>query len=248
MYQFTKKKIGELDCGIVHPSDPGVAITAVGVFCHGYGANGDDLVGLAQEILQIAPVQGALLVFPEAPLDLEDQGMPDGRAWWSLSVQRLLSAIDSGQYELVRDEIPEGIDQAREQLVTTIKIILSEAKLDERSLLLAGFSQGGMLSVDTALQGLDSPPAKLCLYSTCLVCERLWKPLASKLKETSIFQSHGRIDPILPLQTGKWLTDMLESSGCDVDYFEFNGVYTIPMQAIEKTAAALADLAESSRV
>lgn len=245
-YRFSKERIGELECGIVQPADQATPITSLSVFCHGYGANGDDLVGLAPELLQIAPVDGAMLVFPEAPISLADEGMPDGKAWWKLSIQRLLSAIDTGQYELIREEVPDGVDEAREKLVATINKLLQRCGLGQSQLMLAGFSQGGMLSVDVALRGLDVPPAKLCLYSTCLVCERIWKPLAARLSASSIFQSHGRIDPILPLQTGKWLTGMLEAQECEVDYFEFNGVHTIPMQAIEKTAALLAELSDES--
>lgn len=244
-YSFAKEQIGELECGVIRPTDPDQPINALAVFSHGYGANGDDLVGLAPELLQIAPIEGAVLVFPEGPISLDDEGMPGGKAWWKLSIQRLLSAIDTGQYELIREEVPEGIDEARGMIVEAINILLERFSLDSNKLMLAGFSQGGMLTMDAALRGLESPPAKMCLYSTCLICERQWKPLARKLGESSVFQSHGRIDPILPLQTGKWLTEMLNTENCDVDYFEFNGVHTIPMQAIEKTAVMLAELAST---
>ncbi len=243
-YQFSRRQIGALQCGVVHPTDDR-HISSVAVFCHGFGAGGDDLVGLASEILQVAPSdQACMLVFPAAPLSLDDQGMPGGRAWWLLSVQRLLSALEDGRYEQVRAEEPSGIDSAREQLVETIQIVLAENQLDESRLLLGGFSQGAMLSVDTALRGLERPPAKLCLYSGCLICEPRWKPLASRLKETEIFQSHGRMDPILPLQTGLWLTELLQEAGCELECFEFSGVHTIPMEAIERTALMLTKLSQ----
>lgn len=243
-YQFSRQRLGSLECGIVRPTDTSQPINALAVFCHGFGAGGDDLVGLASEILQIAPDQSTMMVFPAAPISLEDQGMPGARAWWLLSIQRLLSALEDGRYDQVRDEVPEGIDAAREKLVETIESALSLCGLDESRLLLAGFSQGAMLSVDTALRGLNTPPRNLCLYSGCMICERLWKPQAAKLSSTEIFQSHGRLDPILPLQTGKWLAEMLEDGGCQVEFVEFNGVHTIPMQAYERTAQMLASMNE----
>lgn len=228
---------------MVRPSGNDRPIRSVAVFCHGFGASGDDLVGLAGELLQIAPSDEAtMLVFPAAPISLEDEGIPGGRAWWRLSIQRLLSAIEDGHYELVREEVPQGIDDARQMLVETVYTLLDENELDESRLLLGGFSQGAMLSVDVACRGLKQPPAKLCLFSGCLICERQWKSTAARLAQTQILQSHGRIDPILPLQTGKWLTEMLRSAGCQVDFVEFNGVHTIPVQAIEKTAQMLAQL------
>ena len=185
---------------------------------------------------------GPVLIFPQAPISLADQGMPGGNAWWLLSIQRLLSALEDGRFEEVKEEVPSGIDDAREKLVEMIELSLQRYDLDERNLLLGGFSQGSMLSMDTVLRGLNTPPAKLVLYSSCLICERQWKPLASRLKDTEIFQSHGSLDPVLPLQTGKWLKDMLVEAGCSVAFHEFNGVHTIPTEALTATARMMADL------
>jgi len=154
-YSFAKERIGELECGVIRPTDPSQPVNALAVFSHGYGANGDDLVGLAPELLQIAPIEGAVLVFPEGPISLDDEGMPGGKAWWKLSIQRLLSAIDNGQYELIREEVPEGIDEARGMLVEAINILLERCSLDSNKLMLAGFSQGGMLTMDAALIGIE---------------------------------------------------------------------------------------------
>lgn len=247
-YQATRTRLGPLDCVVVAPqasNDATAKIATLGVFCHGFGASGEDLVGLAGELLQIAATDaGIMLVFPAAPLSLEEQGMPGGRAWWMLSIQNLISAMDSGRYEQIREQVPDGIDTARESLTAVIEIALKRCGLSEKNLLLGGFSQGGMLAVETALRGLPEPPAQLCLYSSALICERLWKPLAHRLQHTQIFQSHGRLDPILPFQTGLWLRDMLQAAQCQVDFVEFNGPHTIPIIAIERTAHMLSQLAE----
>lgn len=243
-YQATRERIGSLDCVIVAPQDHAAKISALGVFCHGFGASGEDLVGLAGELLQIAATDAALmLVFPAAPLSLEAEGMPDGRAWWLLSIQRLISALEEGRFEQVRDEVPEGIEEARQKLTETIELVLQRCQLTPQQLLLGGFSQGAMVSVETSLRGLAQPPAELCLYSGALICERLWRPLAARLKDTRILQSHGTLDPVLPLQTGVWLRDMLNEAGCSVDFVQFKGPHTIPFQAIETTGLRLSELA-----
>ncbi len=246
-YQAQRQRLGSLDCVVVAPqaaadnARPNFA--ALAVFCHGFGAGGDDLVGLAGELLQmLSSDTPVMLVFPAAPLSLADQGMPDGRAWWMLSIQKLVSAMEEGRFEQIRDEVPEEIDQAREKLTETIQIALQQCGLTSQQLLLGGFSQGAMLSVETALRGLPEPPAQLCLYSGALICEQLWKPLASRLQQTEILQSHGRLDPVLPLQTGLWLRDMLQAAQCTVEFIEFNGPHTIPFPALERTAAMLSRL------
>lgn len=247
-YQATRERLGPLDCVIVAPEVTDKAtprIAALGVFCHGFGASGEDLVGLAGELLKLASTDaGIMLVFPAAPHSLEEQGMPDGRAWWMLSIQRLISAMENGRYEQIREDVPDGIDTARDSLIATIEIALKRCDLTEKNLLLSGFSQGAMLAADTALRGLAEPPAQMCLYSCALICERLWKPLAHRLQHTQIFQSHGRLDTILPLQTGLWLRDMLQAAQCQVDFIEFSGPHTIPSVAIERTARMLSQLTE----
>jgi phospholipase/carboxylesterase len=243
-YAARRERIGSLDCVVVGPEangdSPVTPISQVGIFCHGFGASGDDLVGLAGELLHNADAsRGCMLVFPAATLSLEPQGMPDGRAWWLLSIQRLISAMEDGRYEQIRQEVPEGIDDARTKLTEVIEIVLERCGLSSAQLLLGGFSQGAMLAVETALRGLAEPPAKLCLYSGALICEALWKPLATRLSNTHIVQSHGRFDPILPLQTGLWLREMLQGAGCQVDWIEFNGPHTIPQMALDRTAQLL---------
>ncbi|MEM7478792.1 MAG: hypothetical protein AAF483_27730, partial [Planctomycetota bacterium] len=242
-YQFSRRKIGQLNCGVVHPQSSELPIASLALFLHGYGAGGDDLVPLAQELLRAAELdQATMLVFPEAPLSLEELGMPGARAWWMLSIQRLLSAIENGQYELVRQEEPAGIDDAREMLSEVIRLLLEETNLTASNLLLSGFSQGAMLSTDVACRGLETPPAALALFSGCMICERVWKPNMQRLRETKILQSHGSVDSILPLQTGKWLTEALQQANCEVEFIEFYGDHTIPPEAIRQCAQLLKEI------
>ena len=243
-YQAARRRIGALDCVVIGPTEPDVPVAGLGVFCHGFGAGGDDLVGLAGGLLQRVDANAPLrLVFPTAPLELSDQGLPGGRAWWLLSIQRLLSAMEERRYDVIRAEVPDGIDSARAQLTETVELALGECQLDSSRLLLGGFSQGAMLSVDVALRGLAEPPGKLCLYSGALICEPEWRPRLDRLAACEILQSHGRLDPILPLLAGRWLHDMLVEGGSSVEFIEFDGPHTIPFEAIERTAAMLAELA-----
>ncbi len=239
-YRHHRQQIGPLACSIVKPEEPPQALA---IFCHGFGASGDDLLGLAPDLLQSRASQEPVqLVFPAALLSLADEGFGDGRAWWRLSIQRLMNALEQGQYELVREESPPGIDQAREALVGLIEQLLQETGLGYSKLLLGGFSQGAMLSMEVACCGLPEAPAAMALYSGCLIRERQWKAGVNKLTDTKIVQSHGSLDPILPLRTGQWLRDLLISAGCKVDFLQFQGPHTIPGEALEATANLLDEL------
>lgn len=240
VYRARRERLGKLNCVVVQP-DSTQKIDKVAVFCHGFGAPGDDLAGLSQELLKSGSETSLQLIFPAAPLSLDGEGMPGARAWWWLSIARLIDSMESGQFEQIREEVPEGIDDARASLTETIEIALERANLTEESLLLGGFSQGAMLSMDVACRGLKAPPAALCLYSGALICEPLWKAKVSRLSSCKILQSHGKQDPILPFTAGKWLRDLLLEAQCNVDFIEFNGPHTIPMEAIERTADLLAE-------
>ena len=241
-YRIRRQKIGQLNCAIVTSELPPKAI---GVLAHGFGASGDDLVGLANDLLESLtshePVQ---LIFPAALLSLADEGYADGRAWWKLSIQRLLSVIEQGQYDLVKEESPSGIEEAREALTEVVEQSLADAGLGHDKLLLGGFSQGAMLSMEVACLGLKAAPAAMALYSGCLIRQKQWKTGVARLAQTRIVQSHGTMDPILPLRTGLWLRDMLVESGCQVDFMQFQGPHTIAWEAIEVTARFLDDLLE----
>lgn len=238
-YRAQRQQIGKLNCVVVQPEST-EAIQKILVLCHGFGASGEDLVGIAQEVIEARQSMDAIqLIFPAAPLTLDDQGMPGARAWWLLSIARLISAMEEGRFEQVREEVPEGIDAARQLLTETISTALEQAKLTEKNLVLGGFSQGAMLAMDVALRGLANPPAAMCLYSGALICEGQWREAAPRLSGCQVFQSHGKQDPILPFTMGVWLRELLNSSGCELDFLEFNGPHTIPWEAIERTSQLL---------
>lgn len=240
-YRTHLQRIGDLDYAIVKSDE---APKAIGILCHGFGAPGDDLVGLAPDLLQArAGTEPVELIFPSAILSLADEGFADGRAWWRLSIQRLLAMMELGQYELIRQESPPGIDEARSALSQLVADALTRTGLSSEHLLLGGFSQGAMVAMECACSGMESAPGAMALFSCCLIRERQWRAGVGKLSGTKILQSHGEQDPILPLRTGLWLRDLLIENGCHVDFLQFPGPHTISWEAIEGTAKLLDELA-----
>ena len=75
---------------------------------------GTDLVPLATMLPRFAPElqQRARFLFPEAPLDLAELGMPDGRAWWHLDIFQLQEAVATGRYRDMPNASPEGLPAA----------------------------------------------------------------------------------------------------------------------------------------
>jgi phospholipase/carboxylesterase len=229
---------GALACVVVRSKTVTPRLAAV--FCHGFGASGEDLVGLAEPILQRCGErrEEMALIFPEAPLSLDERGLPGGRAWWWIDLERLLNQPTAELLHKFRSERPAGMNPASQQVVQLVADVRKEWNLAANQIVLGGFSQGSMVATDAALS-LAEPPAGLIIYSGALVSEVSWSPNANKLAQAKILQSHGRRDPILHISQGEALRDLLGDAGCQVKYLEFNGFHEIHPAAIQATADLL---------
>jgi len=241
-WSLDRPTLGSLETVLVQPAK--VTPSYLVVLCHGFGASGSDLLGLFEDILRSLPDEGGkpAFLFPEGPVDLEDEGMSGARGWWRLNMAQLMQMSETNSFDKMRDAVPEGIDQARAKLCKCIDQCRANHQWSEVPVVLGGFSQGAMLAADTAFRGDVKPIAGLLLYSGALICESLWRKSAQESSLSLPFvQSHGRIDPILPIATGRWLHQLLIELGCTGDLLEFNGPHTIPSEAIEQTAKLLSN-------
>lgn len=244
--KLTTQELGGLTCRVVDALPDGEPPKLAAVICHGFGAPGTDLVGLGGEILSMQPQLADALrfYFPEAPLSLAQLGMPGGRAWWMLDIDKLNAAIETGEFRDLRNDHPPQLPAAREKLTALIESVRDETGLPMSRIALGGFSQGAMLTTDVALR-LPDPPALLAVFSGTLLSEEEWRDLASNRGALDVLQSHGRQDPILPYQAAEWLRDLLRDAGADVEFLPFDGPHAIPPQALDRFATRLSELRDS---
>jgi phospholipase/carboxylesterase len=236
--QVQKTAFGGLTAYVVHQPTAGQRPRLAVVLCHGYGAMGTDLVGLVRPLLIAEPAlaEQAVLIFPEAPLDLEHQGLPGGRAWWNIDLDRLINRPTPELLDQYRRACPAGLVESRQLLLTLIEEASQQFGLSAERFLLGGFSQGAMLATDVALR-LPAAPAGLVVMSGALINEAQWRPLAMQRGELSVLQSHGRHDSILPFPMAAALRDLLLDAGCDVDFQAFAGDHEIPPPVVSRLAA-----------
>lgn len=213
------------------------------VLLHGFGAPGDDLVDLGRYLE--APA-GTRFVFPAAPLELPGL-YGDSRAWWMID----LSSFERPAPKDRSDEVPEGLASARYLVTAVLEKLVAEGA---GPIVLGGFSQGAMLSLDTALH-LEEPIAKhlagLVLMSGTPINGAEWAPRMSRVKDLPILVSHGRRDPLLSFSAAQALGDRLRAAGAALDWVEFDGGHEIPPPVLAGATrvlrASLAAVAERAR-
>jgi len=224
---------GELRARIVGGSDrEGGGDGPVVVLLHGFGAPGEDLVPLWRVIPAPRDVRW---VFPEAPLDLGPM-YGGGRAWWQIDVAKLERAIALGETREMANEVPEGLDHARDAVTALLDGVEARLGVTGDRIVLGGFSQGAMLSLDVALR-TERALAGLVLMSGTLLAQSEWEPKMAARRGMRAVMSHGTVDPLLPYAASEKLRDLLVGAGWDVDFVSFRDGHTIPPDVIEHVGA-----------
>ena len=151
------------------------------VFVHGYGADGADLLGLADPLGPHLP--DTVFYAPDAPDPCA--GNPFGRQWFSIP------RFD-GSTEV---EAAVAMNKAADDLNAFLDARLAEEGLGPEALVLVGFSQGAMMSLHVAPRR-DVPVA--CVVA---ISGKLMRPgtLAMEMKERMpVLLIHGDRDEVVP--------------------------------------------------
>ena len=146
------------------------------VLLHGYGADGDDLIGLAPHWQDFVP--GAVFVAPHAPDRVP--GAPSGFQWFPIS------RIDP-------HEMQKGVAAAAPRIEQFLDAELAQLGLPPDRLILAGFSQGAMLALHLGLRR-RVPPAAIIGFSGLLA-----GPPPEQGARPPVLLTHGDGDTVIPV-------------------------------------------------
>lgn len=161
------------------PPARGGKADALVVLLHGYGSNGNDLIGLAPYWAKALP--GAAFVAPNG-IEPVPQA-PGGYQWFPLT-------------SLEPHLMEAGVRAAAPSIDRFIDKELERLGLDDSRLAIVGFSQGTMMALHIALRR-KAPAAAVVGYSGMLVGARtLQEEMAVK---PPILLVHGDRDPVIPI-------------------------------------------------
>jgi phospholipase/carboxylesterase len=207
------------------PAIPGKPQQLV-VFLHGYGADGNDLIGLAPLFAQALPY--AEFVAPNAP---EKCLMGFGYQWFGLTDLNPASMV-------------AGIAKARPLLDAFLDDALASRGLAADNLAIIGFSQGTMMALDLAVRRADSAAA-IVGFSGLLAGPAT--PLAQDAKRPHILLVHGDADPVVPFARLTQAEAALTAAGFPVEIMGRPGLgHGIDPEGMQKAAAFLAQFLTGS--
>lgn len=205
----------------IDPADDPVAVV---LWLHGLGADGHDFEPIVPE-LQLPGSLPVRFVFPHAPeIPVTAFGGERVRAWFDfdpgggrdlVGLERSVARVN----DLIQNEIDGGVPPGR--------------------ILLAGFSQGGVLALQTALYH-ERPLAGILALSTFLAdTGGLDSSRAAVNQRIPMLMCHGQQDMVLPMALGKSSFDVLQQAGYDVEWREYPMGHEVCLEEIRVISAWL---------
>jgi phospholipase/carboxylesterase len=171
------------------------------VFLHGYGANGADLLALADPLGEHLP--DTLFVAPDAPEACA--GAPFGFQWFPIPW------IDGSSEE----ESMAGMARAVDDLNAFLDALMLDEDLMPEQVVLFGFSQGTMMSLHVAPRREDAVAGVVAFSGRLLAPDLLADEVVSR---PPVLLIHGDQDDVVPPQSLPEAAEALQNAGWEEVY------------------------------
>jgi phospholipase/carboxylesterase len=196
------------------------------IWLHGLGADGRDFVPIVSELdLPAAPIR---FVFPHAPVQAVtiNNGMRM-RAWYDIVAD-----------DLARREDERGV-RASQGLVEALIARERERGIRPERIVLAGFSQGGAISLQTGLRHPERLAGIMALSTYVPIAATLEAERNRANADVPIFMGHGTQDPIIPLAHARRSKELLERLGYPVEWHEYVMPHSVSPHEVRDVGAWL---------
>ena len=179
------------------------------IWLHGLGADGHDFESIAHE-LHLNAEPGIHFIFPNAPVQpITINGGMQMRAWYDILEMSVEHKVDiAGIYQsakligrLIEQEMDKGIPSAH--------------------ILLAGFSQGGVIALYAGLRYPYKLAGIIALSSYLPALEQLKTERSTANSATPIFMGHGILDSVVAIESGKAAFNALHALEFNVEWHDY---------------------------
>lgn len=195
--------------------------TASVIWLHGLGADGNDFVPIVRE-LDLTGCPAIRFVFPHAeaiPVTLN--GGYVMRAWYDI-----LGA------DLVKREDATGLRKSQIAIEALIAKEIGRGIPAER-IVLAGFSQGCAMALQTGLRHSEKLAGLLCLSGYLPLSNATAAERHPANQHAPIFMAHGRADPVVPIQRAEQSRDLLTALGYGIEWHEYPMQHSVCAEEID---------------
>ena len=186
--------------------ETGPAPRASIVWMHGLGADGSDFAPLADEIELPCAVR---YIFPHAPMmPVSINGGYVMRAWYDI--------VDAA----IRREDEAGVRTSQGR----VEDLLAREKsrgIDASRIVLAGFSQGGAIALQTGLRHGERLAGIMALSTYVPISDKLAAEASPANRALPVFMAHGTADPMIAYARACTSRDLLLQLGYAVEWHEY---------------------------
>ena len=209
--------------------ETGASPAAAVLWLHGLGADGHDFEPVVPE-LRLPAALAIRFIFPHAPIRpvTLNQGMRM-RAWYDIA--RLGGGME--------DET--GI-RASEKLLVQLIEREGERGIAPARIVLAGFSQGGAIALQTALRYPERLAGTLALSTYLPLATRAAAERSTASLAMPIFMAHGSDDPMIAIEQAQRSRDVLVGLGYRVDWREYPMPHSVCAEEIADIATWLSQV------
>jgi phospholipase/carboxylesterase len=177
------------------------------IWLHGLGADGNDFVPIVPELrLEGMAVR---FVFPHAPMQpVTINGGMVMRAWYDIRDAE------------IRSEDAAGVE-ASQRLVEGLIAREKTRGIPASRIVLAGFSQGGAIALQTGLRHPERLAGVMALSCYLPLAENLASEASPANRSVPLFMGHGFSDPIVPHARATESRRQLEALGYPVEWHDY---------------------------
>ncbi len=199
--------------------ETGPSPAAAVIWLHGLGADGHDFEPIVDELdLPRSPIR---FVFPHAPMQpVTINGGMVMRAWYDILGADLVRREDEGGVRASQRILEDLIARERARGIAAGRIVL------------AGFSQGGAIALQTGLRHGERLAGIMALSTYVPIASSLAAEASPASRDVPIFYAHGRQDPVIPLARAEASRTLLESLGRRVEWHLYAMPHAVCAQEI----------------
>ena len=197
-------------------------VDAAVIWLHGLGADGNDFKAIVPS-LNLPKSAAIRFIFPHAPMRpvTINGGMPM-RAWYDILEMSLERKVDMA-----------NIDESVDQITQLIELQIEKGVPAER-ILVAGFSQGGVIAYQVGLLG-KYKLAGIMALSTYLADANLIPEATDSVNgQTPLLIHHGTQDPVVPYELAVRAHGELENKGYQIEKAFYSMPHSVcPEQVVD---------------